>query len=130
MFIFKASSNRSDDEIINESSRLVDNQSQTSKNLDGTFTPFLIFCVFTSVVGASFQYGWNLGVFNTPENVIKDFYREVYEERYKVEMSNDTETLLWSVTNGLMPLGGIFGGLSSGFFADQLGRYLQIFEFL
>ncbi len=31
-------------------------------------------------------------------------------------------TLLWSTTNGLMPLGGIFGGLFSGLLADYFGR--------
>jgi SP family facilitated glucose transporter-like MFS transporter 1 len=37
-------------------------------------------------------------------------------------MSNNTMTLLWSTTNGLMPLGGIFGGLFSGLLADYFGR--------
>lgn len=98
------------------------NRDEQSKNLDGKFTPFLIFCVLTSVVGASFQFGWNLGVFNTPENVIKDFYKSVYRDRYKAEMSDSEMTVLWSITNGLMPLGGIVGGLSSGFVADHFGR--------
>jgi hypothetical protein len=29
---------------------------------------------------------------------------------------------LWSVTNGLMPLGAMVGGFSSGYVADLLGR--------
>jgi SP family facilitated glucose transporter-like MFS transporter 1 len=71
-----------------------------------------------------FKYysGWNLGLFNTPENVIKDFYRNVYLERHNSTMTNETMTALWSITNGLMPFGGIFGGLSSGFMADYFGR--------
>ena len=40
-------------------------------------------------------------------------------------MSNDTFTTLWSITNGLMPLGGIFGGLSSGSVADYFGRFIN-----
>ena len=37
-------------------------------------------------------------------------------------MSNSTWTALWSVTNGLMPLGGCVGGLASGNLADLFGR--------
>ncbi|CAN5951164.1 unnamed protein product, partial [Sphagnum jensenii] len=37
-------------------------------------------------------------------------------------MTNETLNVYWSITNGLMPFGGIFGGLSSGFVADYFGR--------
>lgn len=37
-------------------------------------------------------------------------------------MSKDTFDLFWSITNGLMPLGGMFGGLASGFAGDHFGR--------
>ena len=33
-------------------------------------TPFFLFSVITAVLGASFQYGWNLGLFNTPAMVM------------------------------------------------------------
>ena len=37
-------------------------------------------------------------------------------------MSNETFDLLWSITNGLLPLGAAFGGLFSGAVADIFGR--------
>jgi MFS family permease len=37
-------------------------------------------------------------------------------------MSNEQFTMLWSITNGLMPLGGLMGSLLSGFVADYMGR--------
>ena len=58
--------------------------------------------------------------------MIKKFYGEVYFDRNNQTMSEETFTSLWSLTNGLMPLGGIFGGLSSGFFADYFGRFFRI----
>ena len=60
-------------------------------------------------------------MFNTPVDVIQDFYRHVYLERGET-LTNGTLNTLWSITNALFPLGGVFGGLSSGFFADNFGR--------
>jgi hypothetical protein len=37
-------------------------------------------------------------------------------------MTNGTFDLLWSITNGLLPLGAAFGGISSGVVADLFGR--------
>ena len=34
---------------------------------------------------------------------------------------------LWTVTNALLPLGGVIGGLSSGFMADYFGRKNSMF---
>lgn len=41
-------------------------------------------------------------------------------------MDNNTLNSYWSITNGLLPLGGIFGGFSSGFMADHFGRFEMI----
>jgi hypothetical protein len=34
----------------------------------------------------------------------------------------DQFRLFWAMTNGAMPLGAVFGALSSGFVADRFGR--------
>lgn len=78
-----------------------------------------------AVLGGSFQTGWCIGVFNTPVEVIKGFYKEVYMERGQTLSKTELNTL-WSITNGLLPFGGVFGGLSSGFFADNFGRKTSI----
>ena len=53
---------------------------------------------------------------------LKRFFVTSYEKRYDASMSNDTLTLLWSLANGLMPLGGAFGGLLTGWSIEQFGQ--------
>ena len=131
-----------------DSSQNIQNETQPTRELNGKFTPFLMFCVIIAVIGSSFQFGLMMAVFNTPEiikvkisttsifisllriflkiilkKVIKDFFKQVYSEKNNhIEMSNSTLTLLWSVTNGLLPFGGVIGGMNSGFVADYFGR--------
>lgn len=76
-----------------------------------------------AVAGASFQIGWNVSVLNVPVIEIKNFFNESYTSRYGEVMSESTETIIWSITNGMVPFGGIFGGLTSGLLADRFGRY-------
>jgi MFS family permease len=42
---------------------------------------------------------------------------------YGQSLTDANWTLLWAITNGLMPFGAIFGGLASGWAADYFGRY-------
>lgn len=97
-------------------------KAQKENNLNGRFTKYLFFCLIFASIGSAFQFGWNIGIYNTPEDVIKDFYNKTYFNRNGVDMPDTTFTTLWSITNGLMPAGGLIGGLSSGFFADLFGR--------
>lgn len=87
----------------------------------GKVTLPLITFLLIAVLGGSFQFGWCIGLFNTPEIVIKTFYVTTYFKRGKI-MTESQLTTLWSITNGLFPLGGVIGGLSSGFIGDRLGR--------
>ena len=43
-----------------------------SKHITGT----LILSTIMAVVGSTFQFGYNTGVINAPENVIKSFFNE------------------------------------------------------
>lgn len=54
--------------------------------------------------------------------VIKIFFNETYIEREDMPMSEEKFDFLWSITNGLLPLGAAFGGIMSGFVADRFGR--------
>lgn len=54
--------------------------------------------------------------------MIKDFFNETHIEREGRPMSEAKFDLLWSITNGLLPLGAAFGGLISGFVGDKFGR--------
>ncbi|CAF0733335.1 unnamed protein product [Brachionus calyciflorus] len=109
------------DEYKMESINSVDTKPKT-QNLNGRPTGYLLFCISVSVIGAAFQVGWNIGVYNTPIDVIKDFFNQTNFDRNKEYMSQSRFDLLWSVTNGLLPLGAAFGGISSGLIADKFGR--------
>ena len=74
------------------------------------------------MIGSSFQFGWNIALYNTPYDVVRAFFEEVHFERTNEPLSDGRFTLLWSVTNGLNPLGGIIGGLACGVVADYFGR--------
>lgn len=43
-------------------------------------------------------------------------------------MSNDTVVLLWSMANGLMPLGGAFGGLLTGLSIEHFGQLVCFYS--
>jgi hypothetical protein len=92
----------------NEDSDSIDEEITHPENLNGSFNRHLLLYLILAVLGASFQTGWCLGVFNTPVEVIKDFYREVFIERGHNLTKTELNTL-WSITNGLLPLGGVFG---------------------
>ena len=52
-----------------ETSQNIQNERQSTRELNGKFTPFLMFCVIIAVIGSSFQFGLMMAVFNTPETV-------------------------------------------------------------
>lgn len=72
--------------------------------------------------GSSFNYGFSVGLYNTPYQVIFDFCNEVYIERYGVKITSREFATIHSLINGLMLFGGIVGSFFSGFFADVFGR--------
>ncbi|CAF0733414.1 unnamed protein product [Brachionus calyciflorus] len=97
-------------------------RSKRSTSSNGKFTKYLLLSLLVAAFGSAFQFGWSTAIFNTPSKVIEEFYRNVYKERNGEEMSDDLFNTYWSVTNGLLPFGGIFGGISSGFLGDYAGR--------
>lgn len=82
-------------------------------------------CVFVtatlaSVVGSSFQFGYNTSVINTPERTIKDWIGGILS-------SNQTDldskvTTIFSIAVSIWAIGGLVGGLIAGLLADRFGR--------
>ncbi|NXF56685.1 GTR5 protein, partial [Ciccaba nigrolineata] len=72
--------------------------------------------------GSSFQYGYNVSVINSPAPYMQDFYNETYFNRHGVPMDSSFQTLLWSLTVSMFPLGGFFGSLMVWPLVNSCGR--------
>ena len=44
-------------------------------------TSSLVTCTLMAVVGSTFQFGYNTGVINAPEAIIRDFCNQTYFKR-------------------------------------------------
>ncbi|KAG9469745.1 solute carrier family 2, facilitated glucose transporter member 3-like [Eleutherodactylus coqui] len=87
----------------------------------GGLTCSLAFYVLVASIG-SLQFGYNTGVINAPEQIIRSFYNDTYIHRYQTPMSANMLTSLWSLSVAIFSVGGMFGSLSVGFFANYFGR--------
>ncbi|NWI38450.1 GTR5 protein, partial [Picathartes gymnocephalus] len=75
-----------------------------------------------SAFGSSFQYGYNVSVINSPAPHMRDFYNSTYLDRSGVPMDSALQTLLWSLTVSMFPLGGFFGSLLVWPLVNSCGR--------
>lgn len=82
---------------------------------------YLIYCILMAVI-SSFNYGYNVGMYNTSWKVLKKFCKDVHLERNGIPLEDNEFTNIISIINGLLPLGGIIGSLLSSYFADNFGR--------
>ncbi|XP_042557458.1 solute carrier family 2, facilitated glucose transporter member 3 [Dipodomys spectabilis] len=84
-------------------------------------TPSLIFAVSIATIG-SFQFGYNTGVINAPETIIRDFLNYTLEEKMKDPPSEGLLTALWSLSVAIFSVGGMIGSFSVGLFVNRFGR--------
>ncbi|NXR33359.1 GTR5 protein, partial [Zosterops hypoxanthus] len=75
-----------------------------------------------SAFGSSFQYGYNVSVINSPAPYMQDFYNKTYLDRTGTPMDGSFQTLLWSLTVSMFPLGGLFGSLMVWPMVNNCGR--------
>ena len=87
-------------------------------------TCFLCYAIFAAVLGM-FQFGYNTGVINTPQTVIKEFIRECLNSRNGKE-TDDTDTgpqdFLFAISVSIFAIGGMVGGFSGGYIGNKFGR--------
>ncbi|XP_060992585.1 solute carrier family 2, facilitated glucose transporter member 3-like [Dama dama] len=81
----------------------------------------LIFAISVATIG-SFQFGYNSGVINAPEAIIKDFLNYTLEEQSETPPSRVLLTSLWSLSVAIFSVGGMIGSLSVGLFVNRFGR--------
>ncbi|XP_070266828.1 solute carrier family 2, facilitated glucose transporter member 3 isoform X1 [Myotis yumanensis] len=81
----------------------------------------LIFAITIATIG-SFQFGYNTGVINAPEVIIKDFINYTLEEHLENVPSDVLLTSLWSLSVAIFSVGGMIGSFSVGLFVNRFGR--------
>ncbi|XP_041802686.1 solute carrier family 2, facilitated glucose transporter member 1-like [Chelmon rostratus] len=87
----------------------------------GKVTPHLMMAVGTATIG-SFQFGYNTGVINAPQNIIESFYNETWISRFSEPISWTTVTALWSISVAIFSVGGMLGSFSVSLFVNRFGR--------
>ncbi|CAD7679421.1 unnamed protein product [Nyctereutes procyonoides] len=76
-------------------------------------TVSLIFAISIATIG-SFQFGYNTGVINAPETIIKDFLNYTLEEKSENLPTEVLLTSLWSLSGAIFSVGGMIGSFSVG----------------
>uniref|UniRef100_F7IFU4 Solute carrier family 2, facilitated glucose transporter member 3 n=1 Tax=Callithrix jacchus TaxID=9483 RepID=F7IFU4_CALJA len=84
-------------------------------------TPALIFAITVATIG-SFQFGYNTGVINAPEMIIKEFVNNTLKNKKNAPPSELLLTSLWSLSVAIFSVGGMIGSFSVGLFVNRFGR--------
>ncbi|KAJ3653795.1 hypothetical protein Zmor_013028 [Zophobas morio] len=82
----------------------------------------LIFAIIASALGSSFQHGYNTGVTNNPEKVLLSWISEVMGNRTGIVPEEGSVTIVYALAVSIFCVGGMIGGVSTGFIANRFGR--------
>ncbi|XP_013815869.1 solute carrier family 2, facilitated glucose transporter member 5 [Apteryx mantelli] len=96
--------------------------SGSSEGPKGKMSLLLAMVTLISAFGSSFQYGYNVSVINSPAPYMQAFYNQTYLDRNGEPMDSNFQTLLWSLTVSMYPLGGFFGSLLVAPLVNKCGR--------
>ncbi|XP_029962682.1 solute carrier family 2 member 15a [Salarias fasciatus] len=97
---------------------LIPSQGRISSHL----TASLLVVAFLSSFGSSMLYGYNLAVVNSPAGYIKEFYNRTVLSRNGTGLSEETLTLMYSLTVSVFAIGGLLGSLIVGMLVTRFGR--------
>lgn len=75
-----------------------------------------------TTIGSSLPVGYNIGVVNTPAEVIKQFCNESFISRYDVALNEQWLDVLWSFVVSIFIIGGCTGSVLGAYLANSLGR--------
>ncbi|XP_018578160.1 glucose transporter type 1-like, partial [Anoplophora glabripennis] len=84
-------------------------------------TFFLSYAILAAVLGM-LQFGYNTGVINAPQGNIQNFMKDVYKNRYGVDVNDDYVKKLYSIAVSIFAIGGMLGGFGGGMVANKFGR--------
>ncbi|XP_051164094.1 solute carrier family 2, facilitated glucose transporter member 1-like isoform X2 [Leptopilina boulardi] len=100
----------------------VDRDDDEEREKSDKWSPLLILSGATCCLGSAVPAGFNIGVINTPENLMKAFCNESVRQHYGMQISDDGLNILWSAVVSIFLIGGVSGSLTSSIFANKLGR--------
>ncbi|XP_069365819.1 solute carrier family 2, facilitated glucose transporter member 1-like isoform X2 [Maniola hyperantus] len=83
---------------------------------------YLVLAGVITTFGSSLPVGFNIGVVNTPADLIKSFCNESFITRYDIELSKTWLNVLWSSVVSIFIIGGCTGSILGSVLADKLGR--------
>ena len=86
------------------------------------WTPYLIYCSLSVILGSTFIFGYNAVVINEPEQIFQDFINKSYTDRYNATIGKDDLDTIWLFTVSNFLIGGTIGALVGGMEADRFGR--------
>ena len=90
-------------------------------------TSKLVFATLVAVIGSSFQFGYNTGVINVPQELIQQFVNTTYVKRNGEYPEANLVKTLYGVMVSLFAIGGMIGSFAAGYVADWLGRKKSMF---
>ncbi|XP_078410076.1 solute carrier family 2, facilitated glucose transporter member 11b isoform X3 [Cetorhinus maximus] len=82
----------------------------------------LLLAVFSTGIGGTFQYGYNISIINAPSMHVQKFINETWEIRYSSDLDRGLLRLLWSIIVSTFTLGGFLGAWLGGLLAVRFGR--------
>ncbi|XP_041644819.1 solute carrier family 2 member 15a [Cheilinus undulatus] len=85
-------------------------------------TGSLLAVAFLSSFGSSMLYGYNLAVVNSPSAYIKEFYNQTVLKRNGTGLTDETLTVMYSLTVSVFAIGGMLGSLIVGMLVSRFGR--------
>jgi len=88
------------------------------EKVSGHFAFAAIFCV----LGSAFPHGYNIGVLNLPQDIVKRFIGNSFEVKHGYPLSGVSLELCWGFTVAIYLLGGLIAHCVSDLMADRFGR--------
>lgn len=127
----------SDDEkgaLLEKQKEAAEKLNPSKKAGEGRMTGALAFAIFSVTLG-SFQFGYHIGCVNAPGEMITSWIQESHHSMFNQTLEKTGADLTWSVAVSMFAIGGMFGGLISGWLADKVGRrggllYNNLFAFV
>ncbi|CAI5442071.1 unnamed protein product [Caenorhabditis angaria] len=89
--------------------------------IEGKLTGNLAFSAFVITL-ASFQFGYHIGCVNAPGGLITEWIIGSHKKLFDNKLSKENADIAWSVAVSVFAVGGMIGGLASGWLADKVGR--------